>query len=42
MIDLNRKTNTISKQDQNDPAGLIILTVIPFAAAFWTLIELFL
>lgn len=39
MIDLNHKTNTISKQE-DEPVGVIILALLPFAMAFWALIEM--
>lgn len=41
MIDLNHKTNTISKQE-DEPVGAIILALLPFVIAFWALIEIYL
>lgn len=36
MIDLNRKP---TKQEEDAPTGVIILTLAPFAWLFWALIE---
>lgn len=35
MIDLNLKP----KQQDDEPLGMIILALMPFAALFWALIE---
>ena len=36
MIDLNLKP----KKQEDEPFGMIILALIPFAALFWVLIEM--
>lgn len=38
MIDLNYKPKV--KKEEDIPTGGIILIMLPFAALFWTLIEL--
>lgn len=36
MIDLNLKSKTRNKKSEDEtPAGLIILAVMPFVIAFW-------
>ena len=42
MIDLtrNQKSENRNQKPDNTPVGVIILALLPFAMAFWALIEM--